>query len=120
MKKKLRGNFKKKNLYFNTSFLDISFIDVQLCLKKFDKCKRYVYSNVYFNLFLITDKMQLGPAPVEAVRRGDLGMGYDVDFVYSEVNADVQTFLADPNIDWGFRFGSSNVGPLLLNRVGRN
>ena len=75
---------------------------------------------VYFNLFLITDKMQLGPAPVEAVRRGDLGMGYDVDFVYSEVNADVQTFLADPNIDWGFRFGSSNVGPLLLNRVGRN
>ena len=60
---------------------------------------------------LITDKMQLGPAPVEAVRRGDLGMGYDVDFVYSEVNADVQTFLADPNIDWGFRFGSSNVLP---------
>ena len=91
-----------------------------IVLKKFNKCKRYVYSNVYFNLFLITDKMQLGPAPVEAVRRGDLGMGYDVDFVYSEVNADVQTFLADPNIDWGFRFGSSNVGPLLLNRVGRD
>ena len=51
---------------------------------------------VYFNLFLITDKMQLGPAPVEAVRRGDLGMGYDVDFVYSEVNADVQTFWQTP------------------------
>ena len=107
----------KKNLYFNTSFLDISFINVQLCLKRFNNCKMY---NVYFNLLIITDKMQLGPAPVEAVRRGDLGMGYDVDFVYSEVNADVQTFLADPNIDWGFRFGSSNVGPLLLNRVGRN
>ena len=79
------------------------------------KCKKITYAQSSICL-LITDKMQLGPAPVEAVRRGDLGMGYDVDFVFSEVNADVQTFLADPNIDWGFRFGSSNVPS--LGRVG--
>ena len=42
--------------------------------------------------------MQCGPASVEAVRRGELGMGYDVDFVFAEVNSDVQTFLADPTI----------------------
>ena len=42
--------------------------------------------------------MQCGPASVEAVRRGELGMGYDVDFVFAEVNSDIQTFLADPTI----------------------
>ena len=29
--------------------------------------------------------MQLGPASVEAVRKGELGLGYDVDFVFAEV-----------------------------------
>ena len=118
MNEKFRGNFKKKSVLQYLFFRYILYKCTTIVQKKIINVKGMCI--VYFNLFLITDKMQLGPAPVEAVRRGDLGMGYDVDFVYSEVNADVQTFLADPNIDWGFRFGSSNVGPLLLNRVGRN
>ena len=54
-------------------------------------------------------KMQCGPASVEAVRRGDLGLGYDVDFVSAEVNADVHTYLADPTNDIGFRNSETNT-----------
>ena len=50
-----------------------------------------------------------GPASVEAVRRGQVGMGYDVAFVFSEVNADVFVFAPDPNSIWGYRLADSNV-----------
>jgi hypothetical protein len=46
---------------------------------------------------------------VEAVRRGDLGLGYDVDFVFSEVNSDMHTFVSDPSADWGFRMSETNT-----------
>ena len=36
-------------------------------------------------LLFILDLMQCGPASVEAVRKGELGLGYDVDFVFAEV-----------------------------------
>ena len=47
-------------------------------------------------------------------------MGYDVDFVFAEVNADIQTFLADPSIDWGFRLSDTNttqVGKVLITKT---
>ena len=53
--------------------------------------------------------MQCGPASVEAIRRGDLGLGYDVDFVFAEVNADIYTYLADPSVDTGFRMTDTNT-----------
>ena len=37
------------------------------------------------SLLFILDLMQCGPASVEAVRKGELGLGYDVDFVFAEV-----------------------------------
>ena len=70
--------------------------------------------------FLFPDLMQLGPAPVEAVRKGELGLGYDVDFVFAEVNSDVRTFLSDPTSPWGFRVtdtNTSSVGTLVLTKA---
>ena len=48
------------------------------------------------------DRYQCGPAPVEAIRRGEVGLGYDAPFIFSEVNADVCHFMADPKSSWGF------------------
>lgn len=65
------------------------------------------------------NKMQCGPASIEAVRRGDLGLGYDVDFVYSEVNADIHTYLMDPTSEFGFRITDTNtseVGKLVVTK----
>ena len=49
-----------------------------------------------------TDDYQCGPASVEAVRRGEVGLGYDVAFVFAEVNADVCHFVRDEESHWGF------------------
>lgn len=38
-------------------------------------------------LITLTGFFQLGPASVEAVRKGQVGLSYDVTFVLSEVNA---------------------------------
>jgi transglutaminase 1 len=43
----------------------------------------------------IPDDYQCGPAPVEAVRRGEIGLGHDVAFVFAEVNADICHFVSD-------------------------
>ncbi|RXG71622.1 Hemocyte protein-glutamine gamma-glutamyltransferase, partial [Armadillidium vulgare] len=49
------------------------------------------------------DKMQCGPASLEAVRRGDIGLGYDCPFVFAEVNADVMHWGEDDESDWGYK-----------------
>ena len=36
--------------------------------------------------------MQCGPCPIKAVRKGEIGIGYDTAFVYAEVNADVVNY----------------------------
>ncbi|XP_041693280.1 protein-glutamine gamma-glutamyltransferase 2-like isoform X2 [Coregonus clupeaformis] len=38
-----------------------------------------------------------GPCPVKAVRDGDVGMKYDASFVFSEVNADLVTWIVYPD-----------------------
>ncbi|KAL7640138.1 UNVERIFIED_CONTAM: hypothetical protein RMT77_009552 [Armadillidium vulgare] len=49
------------------------------------------------------NKMQCGPASLEAVRRGDIGLGYDCPFVFAEVNADVMHWGEDDESDWGYK-----------------
>ena len=67
---------------------------------------------------------QLGPAPVEAVRRGEVGLGFDTAFVFSEVNADVMVFVRKDKSKLGFEktdTNTSHVGRLLLTKaVGKN
>nr|BAD83843.1 transglutaminase [Physarum polycephalum] len=40
-------------------------------------------------------KFQMGPVPISAVKVGEKGINYDIDFVYSEVNADEKYYIAD-------------------------
>ena len=49
-----------------------------------------------------------GPSPVEAIRRGDLGVGFDTGSFYSEVNADICVYLPDKASNWGFSPSESN------------
>ena len=60
-------------------------------------------------LFLYSDMYQCGPAPVVAVRQGEIGMGYDVPFVFTEVNADICHFVEDENALWGFKRSKLNT-----------
>lgn len=46
--------------------------------------------------------MQCGPAPLEAIRNGQVGFAFDTAFVFAEVNADVIHFQEDPESPWGF------------------
>ena len=46
--------------------------------------------------------MQCGPASLEAVRRGDIGLAYDCPFVFAEVNADILHFGQDEDSTWGY------------------
>ncbi|XP_071448771.1 hemocyte protein-glutamine gamma-glutamyltransferase-like [Hetaerina americana] len=46
--------------------------------------------------------MQCGPAPLVAVRNGQVGFAYDTAFVFAEVNADILHFQEDPDSAWGF------------------
>ena len=41
----------------------------------------------------IVDVMQCGPAPVKAVRNGDVYLGYDTKFIFAEVNGDRLTWV---------------------------
>ena len=50
----------------------------------------------------------------------ELIKGYDVDFVFAEVNADIHTYLADPTNDIGFRISETNtsqVGKLIVTKA---
>jgi transglutaminase 1 len=46
---------------------------------------------------------QCGPASLEAVRRGQLGLAYDVPFILAEVNADVVYWKEDRQAKRGYR-----------------
>ena len=46
---------------------------------------------------------------MEAVRRGEVGLGFDASFVYAEVNADVFVFVPDKDSDWGYRRAETNT-----------
>ncbi len=66
------------------------------------------------------DMYQLGPASVEAVRRGDVGLGFDTAFVFTEVNADVFVYVPDAESSWGYRRAETNtdhVGKLVITKA---
>ena len=52
---------------------------------------------------------RLGPASVEAVRRGEVGLGFDAAFVFTEVNADVFVYVPERDSPWGFRRIETNT-----------
>jgi hypothetical protein len=57
---------------------------------------------------------------LEAIRRGQVGFGYDVAFLFAEVNADVCHFIQDPKSDWGFSKTKTNtyhVGKAILTKA---
>lgn len=62
---------------------------------------------------------QLGPASVEAVKRGKVTFAYDVGFVYSEVNADVVTWRLDSRSPFQWRrtvAQTDHVGKTILTK----
>lgn len=52
---------------------------------------------------------QCGPASVEAVRRGEVGLRFDSAFVFTEVNADVFAYVPDKTALWGYRVAETNT-----------
>ena len=63
---------------------------------------------------------QVGPAPVEAVRQGAVGLGYETAFVFTEVNADVLVFVQDPSSSWGFRCidqDTTHIGKMIVTKA---
>ena len=53
-------------------------------------------------------RFQCGPASVAAVKHGLIGLGYDVAFLFAEVNADLVHFAEDSQSAWGFTRTSTN------------
>ncbi|GBP35766.1 Hemocyte protein-glutamine gamma-glutamyltransferase [Eumeta japonica] len=45
---------------------------------------------------------QCGPAPLEAIKQGDIGMNFDVEFVLSSVNADYMRWRYSPESESGY------------------
>ena len=58
--------------------------------------------------FQSIDVYRCGPSPLEAIKRGEIGIGYDTPFIFAEVNADVCHFTRDDTTDWGFKKTSNN------------
>jgi transglutaminase 1 len=46
---------------------------------------------------------QTGPASLEAIRKGEVGLAYDVPFVFAEVNSDVVHWQLDETSELGWR-----------------
>uniref|UniRef100_A0A1B6EUM3 Transglutaminase-like domain-containing protein n=1 Tax=Cuerna arida TaxID=1464854 RepID=A0A1B6EUM3_9HEMI len=62
---------------------------------------------------------QCGPASVEAVKRGEVGLKYDVGFMVSSVNADLVRWKEDPNALDGFSKIDCNryhIGRMILTK----
>nr|XP_003226825.2 PREDICTED: protein-glutamine gamma-glutamyltransferase 2 [Anolis carolinensis] len=60
-----------------------------------------------------------GPAPVKAIKEGDLHVKYDVPFVFAEVNADVVNFVLQDDMSWKKTTYTSLVGmKISTKRVG--
>ncbi len=69
---------------------------------------------------LSDNEFRCGPAPVEAIRRGEVGLGFDVPFLFAEVNADICHFVEDENSKWGYKrvkLDKYHVGRLILTKA---
>ncbi|XP_063366650.1 hemocyte protein-glutamine gamma-glutamyltransferase-like [Cydia amplana] len=64
-------------------------------------------------------KWQCGPASLEAIKQGELGMNYDVPFVLASVNADVLRWREDPDSELGYSVVETEkdlVGQMVLTK----
>ncbi|XP_061720968.1 hemocyte protein-glutamine gamma-glutamyltransferase-like [Cydia pomonella] len=64
-------------------------------------------------------KCQCGPASLEAIKKGELGMNYDVAFVLASVNADVLRWRKDPYSELGYSVVETSkdyVGQMVLTK----
>lgn len=62
---------------------------------------------------------QMGPASVEAVRRGQVGFDFDCPFVFAEVNADIIKWTRDDTLESGWRKAASDkykIGQFILTK----
>lgn len=51
---------------------------------------------------------QCGPAPLEAIKQGVIGLGYDVEFMLASVNADLMRWRMDPDAESGYSMVDTN------------
>ncbi|XP_026739990.1 hemocyte protein-glutamine gamma-glutamyltransferase-like [Trichoplusia ni] len=62
---------------------------------------------------------QCGPAPLEAIKQGVIGMNYDVEFMLASVNADLMRWRIDPSEETGYSMVDSNtyhIGRMVLTK----
>ncbi|XP_041984352.1 hemocyte protein-glutamine gamma-glutamyltransferase-like [Aricia agestis] len=62
---------------------------------------------------------QCGPAPLEAIKQGVLGVNYDVEFMLASVNADLMRWRRDPEAESGFSMVDTNnyhIGRMILTK----
>ncbi|XP_047030665.1 hemocyte protein-glutamine gamma-glutamyltransferase-like [Helicoverpa zea] len=62
---------------------------------------------------------QCGPAPLEAIKQGVIGMNYDVEFMLASVNADLMRWRIDSSEETGYAMVDSNtyhIGRMVLTK----
>ncbi|XP_028169712.1 hemocyte protein-glutamine gamma-glutamyltransferase-like, partial [Ostrinia furnacalis] len=62
---------------------------------------------------------QCGPASLEAIKQGVIGVGYDVEFMLASVNADLMRWRHDPEAETGYSMVDSNnfhIGRMVLTK----
>ncbi|XP_063626874.1 hemocyte protein-glutamine gamma-glutamyltransferase-like [Cydia splendana] len=62
---------------------------------------------------------QCGPAPLEAIKQGVLGLNYDVEFMLSSVNADLMRWRKDSEAEMGYSMVDTNnyhIGRMILTK----
>ncbi|KPJ09521.1 Hemocyte protein-glutamine gamma-glutamyltransferase [Papilio machaon] len=62
---------------------------------------------------------QCGPASLEAIKQGVIGLGYDVEFMLASVNADLMRWRKDPEAETGFTMVDTNnyhIGRMVLTK----
>lgn len=51
---------------------------------------------------------QCGPAPLEAIKQGVIGLNHDVEFMLASVNADLMRWRKDSDAETGFSMVDTN------------
>lgn len=62
---------------------------------------------------------QCGPAPLEAIKQGVIGLNYDVEFMLASVNADLMRWRRDPESESGYSVVKTNnyhIGRMILTK----
>ncbi|XP_072942893.1 hemocyte protein-glutamine gamma-glutamyltransferase-like [Epargyreus clarus] len=62
---------------------------------------------------------QCGPAPLEAIKQGVIGLSHDVEFMLASVNADLMRWRVDPEAETGYSMVDTNnyhIGRMILTK----